>query len=70
MSSNGFDAALAGLRQERAEPPGKIDVGSELHVLFVAQRRQVDRVLHHAELEIFADLHGDLDADGFLRFGG
>ncbi len=70
MRSNGFDAALAGLREERAETAGEVDVGRELHVLFVAERGQVDGVLHHAELEILAHLHGDLDADGLLRFGG
>ncbi len=31
---------------------------------------KVDGVLDDAELEIVADLHGELDADGFLRFVG
>ncbi len=65
---NGLDAALAGLREERAETPGEIDEGRELHVLLVAERGKVDGVLHDAELEILAHLHGDLNADGLLRF--
>ena len=53
---DGLDAAFAGLRKERAETAGQVDVGRELHVLLVAERRQVDGILHHAELEIFAHL--------------
>ena len=60
----------AALREERAQAPGEIDEGRELHVLLVGERRQVDGVLHHAQLEILAHLARNLDADGFLRFGG
>ena len=35
----------------------------------MAQRRQVHRVLHHAELQIVAHLPGNLDADRLLRLG-
>ena len=34
------------------------------------ERGDVDCVLHDSELEVFADLAGELDADGFLRFVG
>ena len=54
---DGLDAAFAGLREKRAEAAGEVDVGRELDVLLVAERRQVDGILHDAELEIFADLH-------------
>ncbi len=64
---NGLDAALACLRQERSEPSGEIDVRRQLHVLFVAKRGEIHRVLHNAELQILTHLHRDLDADGLLR---
>ena len=67
---NGLDAAFAGLGEKGAETSCEIDVGRKLHVLFVAERGQIDGVLHDAELEIFAHLHRDLNADGLLRFGG
>ena len=66
--ADALDAAFAGLREEGAEPAGEIDERRELHVFLVAERGQIDGVLHHAELEILAHLGGDLDADGFLRF--
>ena len=33
----------------------------------MAQRRQVDGILRHAELQTLTHLHGNLDADGLLR---
>ena len=35
----------------------------------MAERRQIHRILHHAQLEVIAHLAGNLDADGFLRLG-
>ena len=55
----------------RNEPsrPARSIYGASLHVLLVAQRRQVDGVLHHAQLQILAHLMRDLNAHGLLRFG-
>jgi hypothetical protein len=36
----------------------------------VGERGEVDGVLHDAELEVVADLHGQLDADGLLGLVG
>src|ERR1039458_542985 len=63
----GFAAALARLRKKRSQPPGEVNVGSELNVLLAAQRRNVDGVLHDALLEVLAHLMRDLDANGLLR---
>jgi hypothetical protein len=64
---DGLDAALARLRQERAQPPGQIDVRRQHNILLVAQRGQIHRILHHAELEILAHLPRNLDAHRLLR---
>ena len=64
---DGLDAAFAGLRKKRTETASHVDERRELFVLLVSERRQVDRILHHTELEIVAHLGGDLNADGLLR---
>ena len=59
-----------GVGEEVAEALGHVDVGGDLDVLFVGEGGEVDGVLDDAELEVVADLHGELDADGFLRLVG
>ncbi len=44
--------------------------GGDLDVLLVGERGEIDGVLHDAELEVVADLHGELDADGLLGLVG
>ena len=53
-----------------AEALGHLDVGGELDVLLVREGGEIDGVLDDAELEVVADLHGELDADGLLGFVG
>ncbi len=65
---NAFNAGLPGLREERPHPAAKIDVRRQNDVLLVAERGKIHGVLHHAELEIFAHLLRNLNADSFLRF--
>ena len=62
--------ARRGVREEVAEALGHLDVGRDLDVLLVRERGQVDGVLHDAELQVVAHLHGELDADGLLRLVG
>ena len=62
--------ARAGMAEQLAEPRGHLDVGRDFGVLFLRERGDVDGVLHDAELEVVADLLGELDADGFLRLVG
>src|SRR5467141_3792347 len=50
------------LRQRHVRPPAAVLVGGE--------RREVHGVANYAFGEVIADLHGDLCADFFLRFGG
>lgn len=56
--------------EEVTQALGHLDVGGDLDVLLVREGGQVDRVLDDAELEVVADLHGELDADGLLGFVG
>ena len=55
----------------RNEPsrPARSMIRRQLHILLVAQRRQIHGVLHHAELEILAHLLRDLYAHRLLRLG-
>ncbi len=50
--------------------PAIFDVRRNFAILLVRERRQVDRILHHAQLQILAHLQRDLYADRLLRFGG
>ena len=65
-----FEVAGGGVGEEVAEALGHLDVGGDLDVLLVRERGEVDGVLDDAELEVVADLHGELDADGLLGFVG
>ena len=65
-----FEVAGGGVGEEVAEALGHLDVGGDLDVLLVRERGEVDGVLDYAELEVVADLHGELDADGLLGFVG
>jgi hypothetical protein len=53
-----------------AEAGGHLDVGRDFGVLLFGERGDVDGVLDDAELEVVADLVGELDADGLLGFVG
>ena len=64
-----LDAGLRKLRKKRSKPSRHLDVWRDLQILFVRQRRQVDGILHDAELQVFAHLQRNLHADGLLRFG-
>ena len=63
-------AGAAGVAEELAEAVGHLDVGRDFGVLLFGERGDVDGVLDDAELEVVADLVGELDADGFLGFVG
>ena len=63
-----FEVAGGGVGEEVTEALGHLDIGSDLDVLLVRERGEVDGVLDDAELEVVANLHGELDADGFLGF--
>ncbi len=67
---NVFEIARRGVGEEVAEALGHLDVGRDLDVLLVRERGEIDGVLDDAELEVVADLHGELDADGLLGFVG
>ncbi len=56
--------------EEGAEAGGHVDAGADFEVLLVGEGGEVDGVLDDAELEVVADLAGELDADGFLGFVG
>ncbi len=65
-----LEVAGGGVREEVTEPLGHLDVGATSMYSSCERRWQVDGVLDDAELEVVADLHGELDADGFLGFVG
>ena len=65
-----FEVAGGGMGEELAEAFGHLDVGGQLDVLLVREGGDVDGVLDDAELEVVADLHGELDADGLLCLVG
>src|SRR5258708_38390912 len=62
--------AGGGVGEEVYEALGHLDVGGDLDVLLVGEGGEVDGVLDDAEFEVVADLHGELDADGFLSLVG
>src|ERR1039458_9787479 len=64
---NGFQIPRYRMRQEQPQTFRHVDVRRDLLVLFVRERRQVDRVLHHAELQVVAHLHRQLNADRLLH---
>src|SRR5438105_3256604 len=53
-----FQIAGRGVGEEVAEALGHFDVGRDLDVLLVGEGGEIDGVLHDAELEVVADLHG------------
>src|SRR6266851_1028139 len=65
-----FQIAGGGVREEVAEALGHLDIGGDLDVLLMREAGEVDGVLDDAELEVVANLHGELDADGLLGLVG
>ena len=63
-------ASTCGVTEELAETVCHFDVRGDLCVLLLRERREVDGVLDYAELEVVADLVGELDADGLLGLVG
>ena len=65
-----FEVAGGGMGEEAAETLSQVDPRGELFVLLVREGWEVYGVLGDAEFQVVADLHGELDADGFLGFIG
>jgi hypothetical protein len=68
---NGLDAALAGLREERAKAAREINVGREdLRYSSWLSEGRLTAFCTTPSLRYSRTWLGDLDADGFLGFGG
>ena len=56
------------LREEGPQALGEGHERRELLVFLVGKGGQIDSVLYHPRLQVFADLERDLDANSFLSF--
>src|SRR5215470_10556523 len=65
-----FDTALRELREEGAESSSHFNERRDFEILLVRKRWQIHCILHHTQLQIFAHLQSNLNADCLLRFGG